>query len=425
MPESRVHVVTFGCRANQYDSSMMGRLLDRSPSTDGNVPDVFVLNACTVTALADRKARQAARRIRREHPNSRIVLIGCLAEAVAQGWTSFGEADLLAGNAWKPRIVEAVQRARFGETGRLPAAEPGPIDHEVGTGDPGRVRAYLKVQDGCSGACAYCRPRLVRGRPRNKPVDAAAAEAASLVRSGFPEIVLTGINLSQYAPGDGTLADVVRSVLAIDGLRRLRLASINPSGLSVALLDAFAEDPRACAHFHVPLQSGDDRVLRRMGRGYTVADYLEAIDAARRALPHATFGTDVIVGFPGEDDAAFANTCRIVKTVGFVNLHPFRYSARSGTAAATFSEQVPERTKRVRADALARHWRTDRRRRLDKRIGSTDHVLVEERRGRTWRGYTSDYVYVHFISEEEIPVGCVRPVRIVAVGNEHLEGTID
>jgi len=425
MSSDRVSIVTFGCRANQYESAMMERLLDPADEAGTGDADVYVLNACTVTSLAERKARQASRRLRREHPESTIVVIGCLADAVGKGLTRFDGADLLSGNAWKARIREVIERARSGTRGLLPAIEPGPIAEETSAGSRERIRAHLKIQDGCSRACTYCRATQVRGAPRSKPVDAAVAEADALIRSGFPEIVLTGIDLAQYTPSDGTLADAARRILAIEGLLRLRIASVNPSGLTRALIEAFAEDERACPHFHVPLQSGDDQVLQRMARGYTVADYLGRIDAVRATIPHATFGTDVIVGFPDENEAAFANTCRVIKAVGFTNLHAFRFSPRPGTVAADLADAVPEDVKRRRADTLVRQWRSGLRSHLDSRIDSTQHVLVEERRGDEWRGYTNDYLYVHFASEEEIPIGSVRRVRIVAVVEDHVEGMVD
>jgi threonylcarbamoyladenosine tRNA methylthiotransferase MtaB len=425
MTDSRVSIVTFGCRVNQYETAMMERLLEPRQPVVSDDADVYVLNACTVTSLAERKARQAARRLRREHPDSTIVVIGCLADAVEKGLTRFGGADLLAGNAWKTRIVEVVERARAGARGLLPPIEFRPIGEEVSAGRRERIRAHLKIQDGCSHACAYCRATQVRGGPRSKPIDDAVAEAIALVRSGFPEIVLTGTDLAQYAPSGGTLADIVRRVLAIDGLLRLRIASIDPAGLSAPLIEAFGADRRACPHFHVPLQSGDDRILQRMARGYTISDYLGRIDAVRKGIPHATFGTDIIVGFPGEDEAAFANTRRVVAAVGFTNLHAFRYSPRPGTAAVDLSDAVPEDVKRRRADSLVRQWRRGLHSQLDNRIASTQHVLVEERRGDEWRGHTSDYLYVHFASNEEIPIGSIRPVRIVGVVEEHLEGTVD
>ena len=425
MKNRGVFFITHGCRVNQYESAMMDRLLAQHPPDTPATTDILILNACTVTSLAERKARQAAHRFRREHPQGHVVLIGCLADAVASGLTRFDDADLLAGNAWKTRIVEVVRAARSGTRGLLPAIDPHPLDTEISSGTPSRIRAYLKIQDGCSRGCTYCRPTQVRGYSRSKSIRAVVAEATGLIRKGFPEIVLTGIDLAQYRTPDATLSDAVRGILAIEGLLRLRIASINPSALNASLIGTIASDSRACPHFHVPLQSGDNGVLRRMARGYTVATYVEAVRAVRAEIPHATFGTDLIVGFPGEDESAFENTCQLVKDVGFDNLHVFRFSARPGTAAADFSCPVSETVKRQRADLLIHRFHDDRRARLDNRIGSTHHVLVEERRGGEWRGYTSDYLYVHFTSDQEIPVGSIRPVRIVSVVEDHLEGAID
>jgi threonylcarbamoyladenosine tRNA methylthiotransferase MtaB len=425
MPEPRVHIVTFGCRTNQYESAMMEHLLGQDRSAPEGDGDVYVLNACTVTGLAERKARQAARRIRRSRPQSVIVVIGCLADAVEKGLTRFDDADLLAGNHWKTRIIEVVRQAHTGTRGLLPAIAPDPIGEETTAGSREQIRTLLKLQDGCARACTYCRATQVRGASRSKPTATAIAEASALVRAGFPEIVLTGIDLAQYAPLDGTLADVVRGVLSIDGLLRLRIASIGPSGLSAELVAALAADERACSHLHIPLQSGDDTLLQRMARGYTVAEYLERIDAIREMIPYATFGTDVIVGFPGENETAFSNSCDVIETVGYTNLHLFRYSPRAGTAAAGFPGKVSEQTIRRRANTLDRRWRSMLRIQLDNRIGSTQHVLVEERRGDEWRGYTDDYLYVHFASEKDIPVGSIRPVRIVAVVDDRLEGSLD
>jgi len=425
MTGSRVSIRTFGCRANQYESAMMRRLLGQAAAESDGGKDVHVLNACTVTGVADRKARQAARRFRREHPDALIVAIGCLADAVDRGLARFPEVDLLAGNAWKTRIVDVVSRVRSGERGVLPAIDPEPLAAELSGGNPRRVRAFLKVQDGCGRACTYCRTTQVRGAPRSKPLDAVGAEAEALVAAGFPELVLTGIDLAQYAPPDGDLAAAVTRLLAIHGLRRLRIASIAPSGLTHRLIEAVASDHRACPHFHVPIQSGDDRILRAMARGYAVADVLERIDVVRATIPSATFGADLIVGFPAEDEVAFENTCRLVEAAALVNVHAFRFSSRPGTVAAELPDRVPAAVARRRADALASRWRARLRGLLDNRIGSTHHVLVEERRGDEWRGYTSDYLYVHFASQADVPIGSIRPVRIVAVAEDHLEGTID
>jgi len=422
MNRPRVSILTFGCRANQYESDAMDCALGKDCDVVSGPADVIVLNGCTVTRLADRKARQAARRARRESPGAPIILIGCLADAVQNGLERFDEADLIAGTAWKGRISEVVEAALKGARGSLPMTEPTPLDSERTEGPRNRVRAFLRVQDGCSLSCAYCRPTQVRGPSRSKSVAAAAAEARELVDLGFSEIVLTGINLAQYAPHDGALADLVLAILDAESLRRLRIASINPTGLTAPLIDAFAADERLCRHFHVPLQSGDDRTLRAMQRGYSVSQYEARIERVRDRLPNATFGADVIVGFPGEDEDAFGASCAVVERIGFSNLHVFRYSPRAGTVAADLPAPVPERVKRARAERIDAVWRPIRRLLLDKRIGTTQDVLVEEHRDGRWCGYTQDYIYVSFGSATPIPLGAERSVRIAGVTEDYLEG---
>ncbi|MGB2982982.1 MAG: tRNA (N(6)-L-threonylcarbamoyladenosine(37)-C(2))-methylthiotransferase MtaB [Candidatus Bipolaricaulia bacterium] len=425
MHRPRVAILTFGCRANQYESDAMRAALTMHYDVVTGEADAYVLNGCSVTQLAERKARQAARRLHRERPGAPVVLIGCIADAVQQGLTHFDEADLLAGSGWKGRIESVLSAALAGRRGALPTVEPTPLDGERTEGPQGRVRAFLRVQDGCSLPCSYCRPTQIRGPSRSKSIEAATTEARRLMDLGFPEIVLTGINLALYAPSDGRLHDLVLALLGSPDLQRLRIASINPAGLSVELLDAFTKDARLCPHFHVPLQSGDDRILAAMRRGYTAAEYEDRVMRILDRLPDATLGADLIVGFPGEDEAAFQATCALVSRLPFVNLHVFRYSQRPGTTAANLPERVPESIKRKRADRLDELWRPIRRRLLDNRIGTTQDVLVEERRDGRWRGYTRDYIFVSFDSTEEIPVGVTRTVRILATTEDRLEGVDD
>jgi threonylcarbamoyladenosine tRNA methylthiotransferase MtaB len=204
---------------------------------------------------------------------------------------------------------------------------------------------------------------------------------------------------------------------SIDGLQRVRLASVNPSGITTDLLDACAAHPTVCPHFHVPLQSGDDRILSAMARDYDKTTYLATIQRIRDRIPSATLGTDLIVGFPGEDDVAFEHTCDIVEAVGYVNVHVFRFSVRRGTAAARMANQVSGDIKRARAARLMERWDETLTRVLDNRIGSTQHVLVEEHRGNVLYGYSHDYLHTTFRADRRIPVGSIVPVRIT--GREH------
>ena len=417
-----LHILTFGCRVNQYESEAMLARLTYRVAADAKDADVVILNGCSVTGLAEKKARQAARKIRRESPGVRILLTGCLADAVEQGVARFDEADAIVGNAWKPYIEQVVSSLWDGTALQPSPPAPVSLDAERTLGPAARVRAYLKVQDGCSGVCTYCHPTRLRGASRSKTLAAAVAEAAQLCASGFPELVLTGINLAEYASPDGDLADLVGRLLVLPDLRRLRLASINPSGITPRLLRVFEKDRRACRHFHIPLQSGSDTILRRMARQTTRAQYLDRIDVIRRTLPDATFGTDIIVGFPGETDTDFLETRGIVERVGFINLHAFRFSVRPGTAAQRLDGAVSGDVKRQRADQLDECWKATLAPLLDARVGKTEHVLTEACHDGHGYGYTSDYIHVTYTTSQDVPIGKLRPVRITGRTAISLEG---
>jgi threonylcarbamoyladenosine tRNA methylthiotransferase MtaB len=425
MTKPRVAILTFGCRVNQYETESMRRHLAETCELVDEAADVYILNGCSVTGLAEKKARQAAHRLRASSPNAIVLVTGCLAESVARGMSTFDIADAVAGNGWKTRISEAVAQTLVGRRGLFPPVPLPPLDDETSAGSSSRIRAYLKVQDGCSGECTYCRAVQLRGSPRAKSVRAAVAEAERLVDAGFPEIVLTGVNLAEYATPEGGLPELAQGLLALSGLVRLRLASINVTGVTDALLDAFAGDARLCPHFHVPLQSGDDAVLHAMRRLYTATEYRSTVARIRDRLPDATLGSDVIVGFPGEDEAAFAATCRMVEDVGFSNLHVFRFSPRPGTQAADLGGGVLESTKRDRALRLAAVWRPLRQRLLDAHVGKTEDVLTETQREGRFRGHTAGYLEAAFTSEEPVSVGVLCRVRITRATEDGLEGVHD
>ncbi len=425
MTKPRVAFVTFGCRVNQYETDAMRAALEPSCDVVEQDADVYILNGCSVTALAEKKARQTLHRLRKTSPEAIVVLTGCLADAVIRGLSPFEAVDLMAGNAWKPHITDVVAQAVAGRRGVLAPDNRAASGAEVSAGPADRVRATLKVQDGCSGACAYCRAVQLRGPSRSKPVADAVTECRRLVSRGFPEIVVTGVNLAEYAAPDGGLATLADRLLAVPGLARLRLASLNVAGVTDALLDVFAGDPRFCAHFHMPLQSGHDGVLRAMRRSYTTADFRAAVQRVRSRLPHATFGSDIIVGFPGEDEAAFDATRRLVEDVGFSNLHIFRYSHRLGTEAAELACPVSETAKRERAIQITEAWRTRQRPLLDACIGNVEDVLVESCHGTHYHGRSASYLTVAFTSGRSLAEGSLCPVRVTHVRNDGLGGVDD
>jgi len=422
--QANVLLRTFGCRVNQYESdAMRSQLASAYRIVRSSEPaDIVIVNGCTVTGLAAGKSRKAVRQAKRDHPGAIIVLIGCLAEAAEQGWGDAGEADLTASNAWKRSVADVVRYALSGWRGDLGDAPPVPLNREAirasFPGFDGRIRGFLKIQDGCTGACTYCQTRLVRGPAHSKSVKAAAAEARTMIAAGAPELVLSGINLSEYAPSDGDLADLIRELDRLPGLKRLRLGSINPDGVTDRLLDALAEAGSACPHLHIAIQSGDDGVLRRMNRRYTTADVERRVREARSAVPGITFGTDVMVGFPGESEDAFANTCSLVERVGFINLHLFRYSRREGTAAVHLDRHLDGSIKLRRAAALESRWHEARAKWLAGRVGECRTVLAEEKKDQDWCGYSEDYVGVRLRSVLPLHSGSEVRVRITSLAED-------
>ena len=419
----RIGLITFGCRVNQYETQMMRELLALRYEIVSADADLYVINACTVTSLAERKARQTVHRLRREAPAAKIIVIGCVGDAVANGLSRLEQVDLIAGNGWKTRIDEVVDRALAGETGLLPSAPPVPMKKERISGQSGRIRAFLKVQDGCDFACTFCRTTQVRGPSRSKSVEAIVDEARGLVENGYPEIVLTGINLAQFAPPVGDLASLSEKLLQVDGLLRLRLASINPYGIDEQLVTVFSSSERACPHFHIPLQSGDDDVLTAMARGYTRAFFSSRVELIRRTIPQAKFGADIIVGFPGESDAAFAETLQMIEEVRLANLHLFRYSPRAGTIAARARNQVPETVKHERAEEAERAFRTIQHDLFSSYVGTSVNVLLEEEtEDGGWRGYTRGYVDTQVHTTVSHDPGDEVAVRVISAEDGYLLG---
>ena len=417
----RVAFATFGCRVNQMETDAMCERLGATAEIVDERADIVVISGCTVTSGAERKARQAIGRARRGHPGAVVIVIGCLGDAIERGLSDPVSADLVAGNAWKRQIALLIARAVDGRRDPLPClGDTGPVD-DAATTRRGHVRAFLKVQDGCRHACTFCRTTQVRGPSRSKPVAAAVAEARGLVDRGFSEIVLVGIDLAGYGhQGDG-LAELVAAMGEVPRLERLRLGSINADGLGEEVLDALAALPMACPHFHLPLQSGDEEVLRRMARPHTVSSYRAAVAAARQRFPRSTFGADVIVGFPGEDEEAFRGTLEIVEEVGFVNVHVFRYSPRRGTPAAEWPREIPEVVKRQRAQSIERVVAQARRRELLARVGETVAVLIERQEAGVWRGYTRDYLHARVASCPQLPSGTIVRAAATAVRGGVLE----
>lgn len=393
-----------GCKVSQTDLAQLREQFAadglREVAAGG---EVHVVNGCAVTAEAVSKTRQAIRRALAAG-SAHVVVTGCAARLAGAGLAALGDGvHVLADPSETAPVAASDLLARLGCRGARPLEAA-----------RNRTRAFVKVQDGCSFSCSFCVIPLVRGPSRSRALPDVLGEVRRRVAAGHREVVLTGVNIGLYRDGRLRLAAVIRAVGAVPGVERLRLSSIEVDHLGPEVVDALAETPVALPHLHVPMQSGDDAVLRAMRRRAPAARYAARIAAARAAIDGLNVTADVIVGFPGEDDAAFARTLDLVRTTGLTRVHAFPYSARPGTRTGD-EDPVPAEVKRERADALratadaqGRAWRSAR-------IGSTDHVLVE-RVGGDGRasGYARDYTPWRLQAPGVVPGAIVTAVAVAA-----------
>jgi threonylcarbamoyladenosine tRNA methylthiotransferase MtaB len=409
---TRFSVRFLGCKVSQADAALIRDALRDAGhvETAPEAAEVHVVNTCALTVEAERKSRREANRGARR---GRVFVSGCAVNLNAAQFdgpsvtTLRGSADRAA-----QEIVEILGGGRPGA-----CADDAPRA-------PGRTRAFLKVQNGCDSGCAFCIIPTTRGAAESRPIERVLADARRRLGEGHPELVLTGINIGTYRDPatDAGLADLVRAVGAIEGLVRLRISSIEPGTVDDRLLAAVSETPLVAPHLHIPLQSGDAGILRAMGRSYDPAEYVEACLRARGALPGVNLTTDAIVGFPGEDEAAFRRTARVVQDLAMGKVHVFPYSPRPGTPAAAMPgradpQELRERSRRLRD--LSDRLGFARRR---ARVGSRDEVLIEKRHeDGTLSGLGADY------SRFVLPAGAgdpgeMVPVVVAGVAGEHLAG---
>lgn len=427
-------IVTLGCKVNQYDSWRLARQLRAKGFRQvpfGAPADVVIVNSCTVTHVAESKSRKMLSRARRASPKGIVVFTGCTAELLLQRNIRLEQADLMVGNLDKEsladRIVEVV-RERMNSSAEaneqvLPYFQPFQDEQEDEVHE--RVRAFLKVQEGCDKFCTFCVIPFTRGLPRSKPLQQVLEEAEELVYEfGFPEIVLTGVCLTLWGREFGMeLSDLLERLHEIEGLKRIRLSSLDPRDINERLIHSCAELPKLCHHFHISLQSGDDEILEAMGRGHNCEQFLKIVEAFRNAMPDAAFTTDIMVGFPGETETHFENTLNFVREVGFMRLHVFRYSPRPGTKAAELPNQVPPEVADERAHRLIELSKELWRNFAVQFIGTNQAVLIERSTKSeedhedmfVASGLTSNYLKVKIRSNEPIQPGELVTVKITGI----------
>lgn len=420
---------TLGCKVNQYESQAMAQNLERHGfiiTDHSDEADVYIINSCTVTAESDRKTRQAVRRFKKQHPESIVVLTGCMTQAFPEYGEKLDEADIVIGNKSNRFLHDYIMQFING-SGRIFAVDI----HKTGDEFAGdtissfreRTRANVKIEDGCNRFCSYCIIPYARGRVRSKPLEELEAEIAELEKNGFSEIVLVGINLSAYGLGtDKNIVDAVRIAASFDGIKRVRLGSLEPDHITDEIIEELAKIPEFCPQFHISLQSGCDTTLKRMNRHYDSEEYYSLCKKLRESFDGTTITTDVMVGFPGETAEDFKVSMDFVKKVGFEKVHVFPYSIRPGTPAAKMPDQIEKCEKEKRAAAMSAVADEIRSEFLNSRIGKTLEVLVEEYHEGFVQGYTANYTPVKIPCESEIH-GIIK-AEIISVDGDFCIGKI-
>jgi threonylcarbamoyladenosine tRNA methylthiotransferase MtaB len=424
-----VDVVTFGCRLNTYESEVIRRNATAADLAADDLAEVVIVNTCAVTAEAERQARQAIRRLKRERPQARIVVTGCAAQTNPARFAAMEEVDRVVGNdakmhraAWVEARNALVGIPDFGIGGHEKIAVNDIMSvketaaHLI-EGLEGRARAYVQVQNGCDHRCTFCIIPYGRGNSRSVPMGEVVEEVRRLAHNGYREVVLTGVDLTSYGadlPGAPRLGILVRQILKhVDGLERLRLSSLDCIEIDGALLAAFAEEERLMPHLHLSLQAGDDLVLKRMKRRHSRADAIALCAELRRRRPDIVFGADIIAGFPTETEDMFSRSLDLVEECGLTQLHVFPYSVRPGTPAARMP-QVARDIVKDRARRLRQHGEIALRRHLDGEIGALRQVLTES----DATGRSEHFTPVRF--EAAVEPGIIVTARVIGHDGRHL-----
>jgi threonylcarbamoyladenosine tRNA methylthiotransferase MtaB len=433
--KNTVGFYTLGCKVNQYDTQAMieqfkargYRIVDFNQKAD-----IYVINTCTVTNLADRKSRQMIRKAHRANSDALIAVVGCFAQRAANEAIKIPGVKLVLGTQHRKEIVDFVERVQ--KTGqsivnvndimKAKDFEDTPISSYQG-----RTRAILKIQEGCNQFCSYCIIPYTRGPIRSRHPGDVLQEVCRLVEAGFKEIVLTGIHLASYGTDlqGANLVSLLQDINSVQGLARIRLGSLEPNYINDDFIKGIQDLEKVCSHFHIPLQSGSDTVLKRMNRKYTAQEYAEAIEKIRQYYPEAAITTDVMVGFPGETDSEFQESLEFVKRIGFSRLHVFQYSPREGTLAANMSSQVPADEKEKRSQRLIETGHQLAQQYMEHFVNRVEKVYFEQRYPDSsdfYEGYTEHYVKVRVHSNKDIR-GLILDVDLEKIENDYMIGQLN
>lgn len=427
----KVTFYTLGCKVNQYETEAMREAFaaaGHTPVPNSAPFDAAVINSCTVTAESDRKTRQILHKVRRENPEAIIILTGCMVQAFSEEARELTDADIVCGNTDVKKTVEYAERflkdgERIFEVSEHKKTER--FNTPVLSSFAERTRAYMKIEDGCDRYCTYCIIPTARGSVRSKPLAEIAAEAETLSRARFSEIVLVGINLTSYGKGENfDICDAVEAAARPDGIKRVRLGSLEPDHMSDSVLKRLKAQKKFCPQFHLSLQSGCDETLKRMNRHYDTAFYRDLVSRIRAVFEDASVTTDVMVGFAGETEEEFSKSLAFVKEIGFAKTHVFAYSRRRGTVAYGLPAQITRAEKAERSRRMIETALTCEEEFLKGLVGKTEYVLFETAEKGFAEGYTPNYSRVR-VKSDEPHTGEILPVKIISAEKECCIGEIE
>ena len=433
MKKAALH--NLGCKVNAYETEAMQELLEKNgyeivPFKEG--ADVYVINTCTVTNIADRKSRQMLHKAKKMNPDAIVVATGCYAQADTEKLKEDTAVDLILGNNQKTQIVEALEEYEKEHAKQVQVIE---INHtkeyeELSISSTAEhVRAYIKVQDGCNQFCTYCIIPFARGRVRSRKIEEVLSEVETLAAKGYKEVVLTGIHLSSYGvdfPKEEreSLLSLIQAVSRVEGISRIRLGSLEPRIITEEFLEGIVKTGKVCPHFHLSLQSGCNKTLKNMNRRYSAQEYAEKCELIRKFYPAPALTTDVIVGFPQETEEDFEESYEFVKKIHFYETHIFKYSRRHGTKAASMDGQLTEAAKAQRSDRMLELHEIRAREYEEAMIGKKMELLLEEEieiDGRPWYvGHSREYVRAVISKTDAHRVNDLVTVKAVAFVRDHI-----
>lgn len=430
MGQKSVAFLTLGCKVNTYETDAMKQLFlsaGYQVKEFSDTADVYVINTCTVTNIADRKSRQMLHKAKKNNPESIVVAVGCYVQAAKEALEADEAIDLVVGNNQKQNIVEVLEQYYMDNNyneALIDISRESQYE-ELSIGSAGdKTRAYIKVQDGCNQFCSYCIIPYTRGRVRSRAIVDVLNEVKKLVDAGYKEVVLTGIHLSSYGidfEEKASLLQLIQSISEIHGLERVRLGSLEPRVITEEFVSVLSKNEKFCPHFHLSMQSGCNATLKRMNRRYTAEEYYEKCELIKEWFELPAITTDVIVGFPGETEEEFEETKAFVQKVKFAQMHVFKYSKRKGTRAEAMENQVEETTKHARSTQLIQIEQEMRKAYKDSFIGRKEKLLVEEEvtvDGVTYQiGHNERYVKLAIVSDTNY----TNQIIEVEVGNHVTE----